>query len=573
MFKARVFALLFAWLIAIGCIFTNLGKLPLIDPDEGRNAEIAREMNEAHSYIVPLYNGLPRLDKPALYFDTVALSFNLFGENETAARLPSALFGVLTLVIVCLFCWHVYSITVAALAVLILGTTPLFIIFSRITILDMQLTFFITATLFSSYRALESLGQSDQTGLKRWTLITVLCTAFATLIKGPVGFILPMLGLFVYLRSGKIKGGKYFFSPFNMFVFFSIVSLWFFSVTWYRPDFAYYGLFTETFQRFFSTGKMHRAGALYYYIPVILAVFFPWSLLLIELGIQGWRQRNNALEADRLLAIFASMVILFFSISKSKLPGYILPAIVALGILVARAFDLALKKSDIALKQIIQRSTLFLIVITGLAGCLLIFYHFDILNLRQVLHLPEKSAAQVNLLLPSFLIALPLIFLISTGAILSANTKAMFITFVLTPLILGIAGTASITEYAEQLSSRRLAQNIQALMPNGGKVVCYKCMPTGLPFYLHQNVIVVTSDGSELTGNYVRFLLEESPKWPEQIIHLNNAFQWFSLEKDPLFLLVHKQYNPGKIFAMINHVNLQKIAPRWLGGIYTKAYK
>jgi 4-amino-4-deoxy-L-arabinose transferase-like glycosyltransferase len=89
MLKTRLNALLFAWFIAFGCIFTGLGAFPLIDPDEGRNAEIAREMKEAHSYLIPLYNGLPRLDKPALFFDTVALSFSLFGENEFAARLPN----------------------------------------------------------------------------------------------------------------------------------------------------------------------------------------------------------------------------------------------------------------------------------------------------------------------------------------------------------------------------------------------------------------------------------------------------------------------------------------------------
>ncbi|CDZ76047.1 Undecaprenyl phosphate-alpha-4-amino-4-deoxy-L-arabinose arabinosyl transferase [Legionella massiliensis] len=568
MSKAKVFSLLLAWLIALGGIFANLGKLPLIDPDEGRNAEIAREMREAHSYIVPLYNGLPRLDKPAFYFDTVALSFNFFGENETAARLPSAIFGLFTLILVCLFCIHVYDLTVATLAVLILGTTPLFIIFSRTTILDMELTFFVTATLFAGYIAIEHLLKNNQTRVKIWTLLTVVSAAFATLVKGPVGFILPVIGLFAYLRSSKMKGGKYFLSPLNMFVFFTIVSIWFFSVLWHRPDFAYYGLFTETFERFFSTGKMHRAGSIYYYIPVLLAVFFPWSLLLTEMGIHGWRERSKALRADRLLTVFAIIVVLFFSVSKSKLPGYILPAIIALGILMARAFSIALKNPHAIAKQAIQRSTMLLVFVCGLAAIALATYHFDVFNLQQLIHLQEKISAQLQLLSPSMLVVLPIICLAGIGARLSRNTLAMLTVFTLTPILLGIVGTPGIKEYAEQISSRRLAEKIHTLMPEGGKVVCYKCMPTGLPFYLRQNVVVISTDGSELTGNYIRFFLEETPQWPAQIVHFNSAFQWFSLEKAPLFLLIHKQYKPGKIFAMMNNVDLQRITPRWLGGLH-----
>jgi 4-amino-4-deoxy-L-arabinose transferase-like glycosyltransferase len=112
-----------AWVVAASCIFIGLGSPPLMDPDEGRNTEVAREMKAARSFLVPLYNGMPYLDKPALYFDAVAASLAVFGDNEAAARLQSALFGALTLVVVWLFCRHVYGNRAASIAVLIVATT------------------------------------------------------------------------------------------------------------------------------------------------------------------------------------------------------------------------------------------------------------------------------------------------------------------------------------------------------------------------------------------------------------------------------------------------------------------
>src|SRR4029453_9634753 len=80
-----------AFLVAAILLFARLGDLPLIDPDEGRNAEVAREMAETGAWVVPSFNEIPYLDKPALYFRAVALSFGVFGLTEAAARLPAAL--------------------------------------------------------------------------------------------------------------------------------------------------------------------------------------------------------------------------------------------------------------------------------------------------------------------------------------------------------------------------------------------------------------------------------------------------------------------------------------------------
>ena len=96
-----------AFLVAAILLFARLGDLPLVSPDEGRNAEVAREMKASGSWLVPTYNGMPYLDKPAFYFKTVALSFAAFGESEWAARLPSSLCALAVLLLLFVFCRHV----------------------------------------------------------------------------------------------------------------------------------------------------------------------------------------------------------------------------------------------------------------------------------------------------------------------------------------------------------------------------------------------------------------------------------------------------------------------------------
>src|ERR1700744_2493992 len=96
--------ILFTLAVIWVALFFRLGSLPLIQPDEGRNAEVAREMKESGAWLSPSYNGITYLDKPAFYFKAVALSLTVFGDNETAARLPSALFALALLVIIFFFC-------------------------------------------------------------------------------------------------------------------------------------------------------------------------------------------------------------------------------------------------------------------------------------------------------------------------------------------------------------------------------------------------------------------------------------------------------------------------------------
>src|SRR5664280_791068 len=117
--KANRWILVFFFVVCAYMLFGRLGGLSLISPDEGRNAEVAREMSQSHAWLVPTYDGLAYLDKPAFYFKTIALCFSLFGESEGTARLSSAFFGFSLVVAVFLFCRKVYDQRTATFAILI----------------------------------------------------------------------------------------------------------------------------------------------------------------------------------------------------------------------------------------------------------------------------------------------------------------------------------------------------------------------------------------------------------------------------------------------------------------------
>ena len=177
-------------------------SLPLIAPDEGRNAEVAREMKESGAWLVPTYNGVDYLDKPAFYFKAVALSLAAFGDNETAARLPSAAFGMALVALVFAFCRKVHGTRCGLLAVIVVATTPLFVMNARTVIFDIALAFFVCGAIFAGYLAEEAEGRAR----RNWYLLGAASAGLATLVKGPVGFLIPALVLLVFNRVEGRRG-------------------------------------------------------------------------------------------------------------------------------------------------------------------------------------------------------------------------------------------------------------------------------------------------------------------------------------------------------------------------------
>ena len=144
-------------------------------------------------------------------------------------------------------------------------------------------------------------------------------------------------------------------APVNLFVFLALVLPWFVALIVQHPEFLHYGLVEETMRRYL-TATLRRSEPVYYYAPILLLVFYPWSALLPEAAVAAWRSRARWTQADRFLIVWA-VVVVFFSSSQSKRPGYILPGIVALAVLTARLFDYALARPESRAARLILRAS------------------------------------------------------------------------------------------------------------------------------------------------------------------------------------------------------------------------
>jgi 4-amino-4-deoxy-L-arabinose transferase-like glycosyltransferase len=319
--------LLFAALAAV----QRVDRMPLFDPDEGRNAEVAWEMKASGQWVVPQFHGLPYLDKPALYFDAVAASYALFGKSEAAARLPSLLFAAATLLATFLLGRALFDPATAGFATVVLATSPLFFGFARIVIFDVPLACVVVLSWWAAERGRQGAPWGHPLA---WAFIGV-----AVLIKGPVGLLLGVIG-HVAMALGQPAprrlGG--FFHPLHLALFALVIAPWVTAVELRRPGFLRYALLTETVERL-TRPTFQRTGPVWYYAPVLLLGLLPWSFVALA-RVPAWlRARRGGLPAasERGLDFAAVVIVAFFSLSKSKLGGYVLPVLPLLALRIARS--------------------------------------------------------------------------------------------------------------------------------------------------------------------------------------------------------------------------------------------
>ena len=544
-------------------LFFKLGSLPLLQPDEGRNAEVAREMKESGAWLSPSYNGIAYLDKPAFYFKAVALSLAAFGNNETAARLPSAMFGLALLAITFAFCRRVHGTRVAIMAVIIIATMPLYVVLSRTVIFDIALAFFVSGAIFAGYRAEECDGRTR----RNWYLLGALAAGFATLVKGPVGFLIPGLVLFVFHFVERRRGvWKRFFAPLNLLAFFGVTLPWFIGLSLQHPDFPHYGLIEESFHRF-TTTTFHRSQPFYFYALIVAGLFLPWSFVLPEAGVAVRKHKSCLTSADRLCLVWSIVVVIFFSLSKSKLPGYILTATVASGILVARLFAHALANPDGKAARIVSRAAITLAVLCGAVAVAAVVLSTRMGSLAKPLGLSVDEAEALGRHFTTPIV----LFAVFAGLGLLARFRRKvclaFICFALFPLLLFTLNFGMIENIFNTKSARLMAQKIPALPPET-KLAFLECFPSGLPFYLDRTATLFTKDGSEITtaSNYILFRLKNDPAWPASLIRTTNFDGWISQRKQSVYLVAReKSRSRVEAIAGVLPADIQLLTPGYIG--------
>jgi len=557
----QVVWVLFALAVVWFALFFRLGTLPLLQPDEGRNAEVAREMKESGAWLSPSYNGIAYLDKPAFYFKAVALSLAAFGDNETAARLPSAVFGLALLALAYGFCRRIHGTRCAIMAVIVIATMPLYVVNSRTVIFDIALAFFVSAAIFAGYQAEQCEGKSR----RNWYLLGALAAGLATLVKGPVGFLIPSLVLFVFHRvEGRRGVWKRFFAPLNLLVFFGATLPWFIGLSLQHPDFPYYGLIEESFHRF-TTVKFHRTQPFYFYALIVAGMFLPWSFVLPEAGVAAWKNKLFKSPADRLCLVWAVVVIVFFSLSKSKTPGYILSVTVACGILLARFFERAMANPDGKALRMIGRAAITLAVLCLAAAGAGIYFSTHLKPLAGPLGIPPGDAEELSHHLISAIILLLAFAGLGLLARYRRDASLAFISFALFPLLLLATNLSAIGLVFNAKSARQLAQQFPVLPPQT-ELACFECYPCGLPFYLGRTATLLTVDGREFTSNYILFRLKNDPQWPANVVASTNLDRWIAQQNHPVYLIASVRSRPRvEEAAGIHKTEIQTLTPAYIG--------
>ena len=330
----RVYLLLFAVIIVF--YFYGLGKLPLLGPDEPRYAQVAREMFLNRDLITPTLGGHTWFEKPALLYWMIVASFKVFGVSEWSARLGPAVCGLLTIVAV----WYVgrgIDKGFAFWGVVVSASCLGLIVFSRAASFDVVIT--MTSTWALAFFLLHELPSTKD---KRLLLAGFyLFVGLSLLAKGLVGIVIPfgVVGLYYVLRRRWPQRSVWLSLTWGLPLALLVAAIW------YGPVIARNGwtfideFFVQHHFARFVSNKYHHPQPIYFYPIIILMLALPWTVHLIVALVKARQWEWRGADGLSIVRVFSMawllLPIVFFSFSGSKLPGYILPALPAVALLVA----------------------------------------------------------------------------------------------------------------------------------------------------------------------------------------------------------------------------------------------
>ena len=336
-------------LLFFGCLLFHVAgtwSIPLIDRDEPRFAEASREMIERGDYIVPHFNNQLRLDKPPLAYWAQVTSYRIFGENDVAARFPSAVAAAL--VALSIFAWgnRIGGERVGWWAAIIFTLSLQTFIHAKAAVADMWLVLFMTTAHWAGYelsneKKTPNAQRSTFNAQWGWWFIFYLSLAFGFLTKGPITWT-PLLTLAVMkILVRDVDLAKRFKFLRGIFLVFAIVALWGVpALVQTHGEFFRIGIGRHVVGRSFGAMEGHGANSLGVYLLLlplyfvtVFAGFFPWSIKLPALAKKLWRGRD---KIDIYLLSGIGIIFVIFSLIKTKLPHYTLPAFPLLALVAAR---------------------------------------------------------------------------------------------------------------------------------------------------------------------------------------------------------------------------------------------
>jgi 4-amino-4-deoxy-L-arabinose transferase-like glycosyltransferase len=489
----------------------RLGQPPLWEPDEGRYAEVAREMVVSGDYVTPHDNFVPYLEKPPLVYWLTAASLRVFGHNEFAVRLQAALASAGQVAITTALAEKMFGPTTGMLSGIALALSPLFFAFSRFATPDPALAFFLTAAMGCVYAGF-SYADPSRGVASNWILAAAVMLALGTLTKGLVAPVLALTISLLWLLS-EARLNLVTRLPWAQCIglYLCLTLPWFVLVALRNPGFVKFFLIHEHFQRYVENTE-HSWGP-WFYIPITIAGTWPWFYFVpFALGPRltfhqqanwPWERifrssrgpltspdaapprkgsEDSSSAALHFLLIWFCVVFIFFSIPRSKLGEYILPGLPPLAILAGDGL------ATIGNRSIVERRRIFLI--------------FGAINMAAAFILAGLSFAISSGLLKQTVggdvrtIALTLIAMGGVSVLCAPRTTPVRVIGLVIPVLLEMGTAMHARErVASLVSYRELARSINLYASEGCRLMSYKHFEQALPFYTGLREVLVNYRG------------------------------------------------------------------------------
>ena len=462
--------------------FGTLNYRHLIPSDEGRYAEIAREMLVTGDWITPRYNGYKYFEKPPLQAWATAAAFQAFGIGDWQARLWTALTGFLTILLVGFTGARIFNARAGWLAAVVLASSPMWIISGHFNSLDMGLSSFLVAALCSLLLAQTSHNKNN---CRNWMWACWIFMALATLSKGVIGVAIPAMVFIAYSISTwdwKIWTRLRLFS--GTILFLAITAPWFVLVAQRNPEFLEFFFIHEHLQRF-TQDDHSRTGPIYYFVPLLLIGLLPWILQVPGAFAQAWSERRREFSAGWLLVCWFAVIFAFFSVSHSKLPGYIIPVFPALALIIGNRLDRLLGHTNtMALPWKLQA---LCFAILGCVG----FFFLDAIGKQAR---PDEIEAYAQY---TYWVIAALVALVSFSAYAAWQSKRNGIQSIVSFacgffLCAIITGTGHET-LGRAVSGIDLVERVKASIPEKVNFYSVRLLDHTVPFYLGRTMIMVES--------------------------------------------------------------------------------
>jgi 4-amino-4-deoxy-L-arabinose transferase-like glycosyltransferase len=517
--KQRQFAFLAVLAVSAITFLFGLGRLGFLGPDEPRYAEVAREMFASGDYISTRLCGCLWFEKPVLVYWLSAAGYHLFGVNEFAARLPTALAGIATVVLLYIALRRLGLPRLALAAALVLSTSGIFVAYARVATPDILLTASMTAALLAAMLATKAGGRTRSV----YWMLSGLFIGLGMLAKGLVVVVLVAAILAGYLWIGKQFSTVRWRDCLAGFVVFLLVAaIWYVPVTM-RHGWSFIEEFfiRHHFQRY-TTNEFGHPQPFYFFLVVALAGTAPWLFFLIPAAAQLRSLRQRADNRSLLLTlawVWLVVPLLFFSFSESKLPGYILPIFPALAVIIgAEVENTWTGKRSRALRIALWMTALAL---AGMGVGFIVYLHRESVNLSGW---------------RAILVALPLTIALVSVVSLAANKSRVFIASAAAVVVSLVLASVVLLfpKIRNEVSLKELSLEAAAALRPGEKIGFYLKKEFAAVFYADGRVLCEPRRGTTFYALH-QDMLSDALELERSLVVITDSKWLDGLENDSRF--------------------------------------